>query len=205
VNVRYQDRWLLVVDKPAGLPTQAARTPGENLFDTLRATFPYVGLHHRLDTAASGLVLFTLDRTANRAVALGFQQHTIVRTYLAVAVGEVLAAHWVRPVDGAPAETRVEIVGTGPGLTALRLFPQTGRKHQLRIHAALAGCPLAGDRTHGGDTARTWPRLALHAARLQLRHPVEDRHLDLHSPMPPDLDALWTKATTHPPAGRGPG
>ncbi len=205
MKVVYRDRWLIVVDKPAGLPTQAARSGGDNLFDQLRAVETYVGLHHRLDTPVSGLVLFTLDPVANRPIAQGFQRHTIERTYLAVAEGEVVASRWDRPVDGAPAHTRVEVVGHGPGLTALRLRPETGRKHQLRVHAALAGCPLLGDWTHGGPAARGWPRLALHATQLRLQHPIEDRVLEVVSVLPDDLAALWAKATTGPPAGRGPG
>jgi 23S rRNA-/tRNA-specific pseudouridylate synthase len=201
VIVRYRDRWLLVVDKPAGLPTQAPKGGGDNLFDRLRAEHAYVGLHHRLDTPVSGLVLFTLDPAANASVAAGFRTHAIARTYLAVAVGEVAATRWDRPIDGAPASTLVEVAGTGAGLTALRLRPQTGRTHQLRIHAALAGAPLAGDRLHGGDAGRAWPRLALHAAALQLAHPVTGAPLGVESALPDDLAALWARATTRPPVG----
>jgi 23S rRNA-/tRNA-specific pseudouridylate synthase len=205
VIVRYQGAGLVVVDKPAGLPTQAARGGGDNLFDQLRALRPYVGLHHRLDTAVSGLVLFTLDPDLNAPIARAFREHAIARTYLAVAVGEVATTRWERPVDGAPARTRVEVVGTGAGLTALRLWPETGRKHQLRIHAALAGAPLAGDRRHGGDAGRAWPRLALHATALGLTHPATGEEVEVRSPLPDELSELWARASTNPPVGRGPG
>jgi 23S rRNA-/tRNA-specific pseudouridylate synthase len=201
VIVRHEDRWLLVVDKPAGLPTQAARGGGDNLYDALRAARPYVGLHHRLDTPVSGLVLLTLDPAVNGAIAAGFRDHTHERTYLAVAVGEVAARRWDRPIDGQPATTEVEVLGTGAGFTALRLRPRTGRTHQLRIHAALAGAPLAGDRLHGGEAGRAWTRLALHAAELRFTHPATGAAIHVHSPLPESLAGLWARATTRPPVG----
>lgn len=208
-RVAWQDRWLLAADKPAGLPTQAARGGGDNLFDRLRAARPYVGLHHRLDTPVSGLVLFTLDPSVNRAMSEAFRTHAVARTYLAVAVGEVSPGRWDRPVDGKPAVTEVEVLGTGAGFTALRLRPRTGRHHQLRVHAALAGTPLAGDRVHGGASARDAPRLALHAAELAFDHPVTGARIELSSPWPEALAALWARAvlrraplsTEDPPAG----
>lgn len=207
----HRDRWLVVIDKPAGLPTQAARGGGDNVFDRLRATYPYVGLHHRLDTPVSGLVLFTLDPSVNAAVAAAFRDHAIERTYLGVVVGEVVAGRWNRPVDGLPAVTDVGVVGVGGGLCGVELRPRTGRNHQLRIHAALAGAPLAGDRQHGGDAARSWKRLALHATELRLTHPATGAELVARSPLPVDLEPLWARATQRPPpqetppAGRGPG
>lgn len=193
-RIAWEDPWLLVVDKPAGLPTQAARGGGPNLFDTLREGRPYVGLHHRLDTPVSGLVLFTLDPAVNPAVAEAFRTHAIVRTYLAVAVGEVAPGRWERPVDGQPARTGVEVVGRGSGLTALRLRPETGRFHQLRIHAALNGTPLLGDRRHGGGAARGAPRLLLHAAGLAWAHPVTGERCAVDSPWPAAVAAWWARA-----------
>lgn len=181
---RYRDRWLLVVDKPPGLPTQAPRGGGDNLYDRLRAREAYVGLHHRLDAAASGLVLVTLDPSANRDIALAFRTHAVERTYLAVACGEVEPGVWDRPIDGEPACTVVEVAGRLGGRTLLRLRPRTGRKHQLRVHAAFAGAPLLGDRTYGGDP---FARLALHAAALALDHPVTGARVAVESELPREI------------------
>jgi 23S rRNA pseudouridine1911/1915/1917 synthase len=194
VEVRFEDRWLVVVHKPAGLPTQAPRGGGDNLFDRLRAEHPYVGLHHRLDAAASGLVLLTLDRQVNAAVAAAFREHTIDRGYLAVLTGHARSGTWDRPVDGKRARTDVEVLGHGAGLTAVRLRLHTGRKHQIRVHAALAGTPVGGDRRYGGDATRRWPRLALHATTLRLTHPHTGEELAIDDPLPDDLRALWEQA-----------
>jgi 23S rRNA-/tRNA-specific pseudouridylate synthase len=194
MQIVHEDAWLLVLDKPAGLPTQAARQgAGDNLYDQARARYPYVGLHHRLDVPVSGLVLFTLDAAVNEPVARAFREHHIVRSYLAVAVGEVQPGTWTWPIGGKRAHTDVELLATGRGLSALRLSPRTGRTHQLRIHAAMAGSPLVGDRQYADASAWLWPRLALHATQLALEHPTTGAPLVLTSPLPPDLQELWAR------------
>jgi 23S rRNA-/tRNA-specific pseudouridylate synthase len=187
----FRDRWIVVVDKPAGLPTQPPQGGGDNVHDRLRASGGYVALHHRLDAAASGLLLFGLDRAVNAALAQAFRTHAIARTYLAIACGDVLDDVWDRPVEGKTARTRVEVVGRGGGRCALRLRPETGRKHQLRVHAALAGAPLLGDRVYGGDPAE---RLALHATGLAFAHPATNEPIVLSSPLPDELAAAWAAA-----------
>jgi 23S rRNA-/tRNA-specific pseudouridylate synthase len=194
VDPVYEDEWLLVLDKPAGLPTQAARQgAGDNLYDQARARHPYVGLHHRLDVPVSGLVLLTLDPRANEPIARAFRDHQIARSYLAVAAGEAQPGPWTWPIEGKRAHTDVEVLGAGRGLSALRLSPQTGRTHQLRIHAAMAGTPLVGDRQYADASAWLWPRLALHAAQLALQHPITGAPLTLTSPLPSDLRELWAR------------
>lgn len=175
----YRDRWLLVVDKPAGLPTQATRTGEPGLYEQLCATEPYVGLHHRLDRNVSGLVLLTLDRSVNAAIAEGFRAHTIRRTYRATLEGEVAAGTWSWKVDGKPARTEVTVLRQASGQTEVELRLHTGRKHQIRIHAAMNGTPVAGDMRYGGDLTQPGPRLALHAWRLELVHPVTGEPLVL--------------------------
>lgn len=190
MTVVWSDGALVVVDKPAGLPTQAAKGGSDNLHDRLKAQHPYVGLHHRLDAAVSGLVLFTLDPSMDRWATDAFRGHAIGRRYVAVASGLVASGTWERPVGGRDARTVVEALASKGGLTALRLLPTTGRKHQLRIHAALAGSPLVGDRRYGGTAARMWPRLALHAERLVFVHPKTGATHTLHSRLPEDLAPL---------------
>ena len=208
LSVVYEDAQLLVLDKPAGLPTQATRRSergADNLYDRARARYPYVGLHHRLDVAVSGLVLLTLDPGVNEPIARAFREHRISRRYLAVVIGTVEEdTVWERPIQGKSASTEVRLEGYSQdgALTALRLSPLTGRTHQLRIHAALAGHPLAGDRQYADPSAWIWPRLALHATELSLEHPVSRAPLLLHSPLPPDLEELWERARARP-AGRG--
>jgi len=192
--VIHRDRWLLVVDKPAGLATQPTRSGEANLFDRLREEEPYVALHHRLDRPASGLVLLAVHREVNAALARAFREHAVERTYRAVLYGEAVGGQWGRPLEGRPALTEVVRLGQGSGMTAVEVRLHTGRLHQIRRHAAMEGTPVAGDRRYGGEAGRAWPRLALHACRLSLVHPVTGARLVAESALPADLEPLWALA-----------
>jgi 23S rRNA pseudouridine1911/1915/1917 synthase len=194
LEILYDDGILLIVNKPSGLASQPDRSGGPNLFDLLRERYPYVGLHHRLDRPASGAVLFTLDKRANRAIAEAFRSHTISREYAAVLTGYAETTTWNRRLDSKRAVTHLECIGSGRGLSAARVTLETGRFHQIRRHAALAGVPLAGDRRYGGDDCRRWPRLALHALRLALVHPMTGAALHVEASIPNDLAPLWSDA-----------
>ncbi len=185
----------MVVDKPHGLPSQAPRGGGDCVVDRLKVARTYVALHHRLDTPASGLLVLSVSPDANPSLAEAFREHQVRRTYAAVLYGRADSGVWDRPVDGKPARTRVDVQGAAHGLTAVHLYPETGRKHQLRIHASLSGAPICGDRRYGGDAGRRWPRLALHALRLELTHPVTGQPLRFEAPLPDDLRPLWEEAS----------
>ena len=189
---RYRDAALLIVDKPSGLPTQAPQGGGPNLYEALRSTEARLALHHRLDTPASGLVLFTLDPRANPAIARGFREHQIQRIYLAAVLGDPgEVGQWTTPIEGQAARTDWRRVRAWAGFSWLECQLHTGRCHQIRLHAAQAGYPLLGDRRHGGAAGRLWPRLALHARALRLNHPMTQDRLEVESPIPEDLLALW--------------
>ena len=191
----YRDRWLLVVDKPAGLPSQAPRGGGENAFDHIRAAEVYAALHHRLDTPASGLLVFGLAKKANSGLARLFREHLAERCYLAVVLGDPgEAGTWETPIEGREAKTLWQRVSTGRGISLLQVRLVTGRTHQIRIHAQTAGHPILGDRRHGGAAGRAWPRLALHAWKMAFVHPVNGQHLALAAPIPPDLGPLVERA-----------
>lgn len=190
----FRDRWLVVIDKASGVPSQSTASDEPGIHEALLAEHAYVGLHHRLDQPTSGLLLFSLDPAANQGLAEAFRNHSARRTYLAVLQGHVVATHWTHALDGKAASTRVLALGNKNGMTAAQLDLDTGRTHQIRRHAALSGHPVIGDRRYGGDAGRAWPRLALHATRLQLEHPVTGQALDLNSPLPTDLQQLWSLA-----------
>lgn len=194
--VVYRDEDVIVVDKPAGLPSQAGREGGQtHVVGLLAAQERYVGLHHRLDTPASGLLLLTIRPGANTAVARAFQEGRVERRYLAVVLGDPgPSGRWDAELDGQEAVTLFERLGQGEGMAALLCQLQTGRTHQIRRHAALAGHPILGDRRHGGAAGRAWPRLALHATALRLPRPSGEGWLELSCPPPPDLAALLARA-----------
>ena len=186
---------MIALDKPSGLPTQAPRGGGRNAFDLVRAAEHYAALHHRLDTPASGILLLSLRRAANAALAAAFRERRVDRRYLVVVLGDPGAdGAWSAPVGGRPAETRWRRLDAGAGMALLEAKLITGRTHQIRVHAVGAGHPVIGDRRHGGAAGRAWPRLALHAWRMALDHPLDGHRLRLTAPPPADLAELIGRA-----------
>jgi 23S rRNA-/tRNA-specific pseudouridylate synthase len=180
------------VEKPFGLATQGSNLP--DLYSLLTQEHDYIGLHHRLDQAASGLVLFTLKKSSNKAIALAFKEHTIRRCYLAALAGRLPEdTTWRWDVDGRAACSFVRVIGTNRGRSAVEIELESGRKHQIRKHAAMSGYPILGDRRYGAEAGRVWPRLALHAYRLELVHPISGEDLKIESPSPADLYELWNE------------
>jgi 23S rRNA pseudouridine1911/1915/1917 synthase len=183
----YQDEDLAVVDKPAGLPVAATRQSAAHALDALlrAAGAPYVGVLHRLDLDASGLVVVSLRRDANPELHRQLAEHRAARGYAAVVAGRLQGSgRWSSAVAGRRAATRWTTCGpAGPG-TRLELLLETGRTHQIRVHAAAAGHPVVGDRRHGGPPA---PRLLLHAATLAFDHPRTGARLEFAASPPPDF------------------
>ncbi len=177
-RILFEDDWLIVVDKPAGLPTQPTVDAGRaNVFDTLKKFLaqrggaePYLGLHHRLDRDTSGVLLFTKDQKANAGVTALFAGKTAQKTYRALAVtGPTCPATWkvenhlgvvgrvgkaskfgaVRS-GGDPAQTSFRLVERLSGALLVEAQPHTGRTHQIRVHLAEGGHPIFGDGLYGG-------------------------------------------------------
>ena len=192
LTVRYADDAIAIVDKPSGLPTQNTRNPKQaHLYQYVLDRFPNASLHHRLDTPSSGLVLFTVNPAVNKRIASAFRNHTIDRRYLAVLVGDPGPnGTWTDAIDGKTATTHFERIGQRDGMSLIEARLETGRTHQIRIHASKAGHPIVGDRRHGGAAGRLWSRLALHAVSLSLTHPTTQQTLRVCSPVPKDLSAL---------------
>jgi 23S rRNA pseudouridine1911/1915/1917 synthase len=194
-RIVHVDDAILVVDKPAGLVT--APTPEADrgdLLDLLARRHGEVYLVHRLDLPTSGLLVFARTRDANKRLGEAFKAHDVDREYVAVAVGAVAAQTIDRPIEGKRAVTHVTVVDAMDGATLLSVRLETGRTHQIRVHLAGIGHPVAGDRTHGGGTERTFiprpPRLALHARVLGFTHPITGERVRFEAPVPEDL-ARW--------------
>jgi len=194
-EIVFADDHLLVVDKPAGLVT--APTPESDrgdLLDQLARRFGEVYLVHRLDLPTSGLLVFARTREANKRLGDAFVVHDVDRIYRAVALGEVGAQTIDRPIGDRRAVTHIEPIARLAGATLLAVTLETGRTHQIRIHLAGIGHPVAGDAQHGGERARTFvprpPRLALHAAVLGFTHPATGERVRHESPLPAEL-ASW--------------
>ena len=192
-TVRYRDDAVVVVDKPCGLASQPMRDGRRShLHGLVQAEFGYAGLHHRLDTPASGLMLFSLKKQHNAAIAEAFRSHSINRTYQAVVVGDPgSSGEWQMQIDDKSAHTSFRRLASADGMSLIEVMLKTGRTHQIRIHSAQAGHPIVGDRRHGGAAGQLWPRLALHAIQLSFEHPQTRKPITVRAPIPVDLVELW--------------
>ena len=190
LDVVHVDHEILVVGKPEGLLSVPGK--GEHLADCLlsrvQAAFPDALLVHRLDRDTSGVMVFALTAHAQRHLGLQFEKRHIKKTYVARVWGEMtektgtvdlpLAVDWpnrprqmVDHENGRPALTEWRAQRSGNGETRLRLFPKTGRSHQLRVHCLALGHPILGDPLYARGEALQYPRMMLHSESLRLRHP----------------------------------
>lgn len=188
--VLQDDHELLFVDKPSGLLTVPGK--GAHLADCLltrvQAVFPTALLVHRLDRDTSGVMVFALTPHAQRHLGLQFEKRQVKKTYVARVAGRVaektgtvdlpLIVDWPnRPLqkvdreNGRSAVTDWRVVRASDSETRVRLFPKTGRSHQLRVHMREIGHPILGDPFYAPDTTQNHTRLMLHAETLQVRHP----------------------------------
>jgi RluA family pseudouridine synthase len=189
LTIAYRDPHVLVIDKPAGLRSQAVRGEAE---DTLiarvqRELDPHATLLHRLDRETSGLVLFPLDETARRCLQRALDAGELERRYVARVRGRLDAprtialrigvdardrrrrvTHPEQSDAGEAAVTHVEPLIFGERESRVRLRLETGRTHQLRVHLAAIGHPIVGDALYGGPPAE---RLWLHADEIVFPDP----------------------------------
>lgn len=217
VEIVHRDEHLLVLNKPSGMPTTAPDANIDCLVRRAELLDPDAPKHHassRLDAEVSGLVTFARTSHAINGLLEGRQQGRYRRRYLALAERSPEQPWpWQWPISFDPRDRRKRQAGPGKGekdaLTLgsvvanaplgvlLELRPQTGRTHQLRVHAAKAGAPLFGDVHYGGErrTVRsdggviTFRRVMLHCAQLRL--PVGD--VPLRLPPPKDFLRGWEK------------
>lgn len=210
--IPYQDEALLVVDKPAPLPSQSSqRQPDNTLENALCAwagnspDYIYRPVN-RLDKGTSGLMV--VAQNAHTQQLLQMQLHTpdMCREYLAITdgapaddsgvidlpIGKAAGATVRRCIDpcGKPARTHYRVLHRADGRALIALRLETGRTHQIRVHLASLGCPVTGDFLYGTERAELPGRFALHSHRLQLRHPLTGQLLILCSPLPPELSVL---------------
>lgn len=190
----HEDAHLVVVDKPSGVLT--APTPeGDRgtLARALEKRFGTIFVVHRIDLETSGLLVFARTDDANRALSERFRVHDIHRAYDAVLVGKLEddARTIDAPIGDRRALTRLTVIERfGDRATRVRAELETGRTHQIRIHAKGIGHAIAGDRRYGASMHRGPPRLALHAAELGFVHPATGEAVRFSASLPDDL-ARW--------------
>jgi RluA family pseudouridine synthase len=164
--IRESEDWI-AVDKAAGMPTQPTRDREQrSLEELLRLRFREIWLVHRLDTPTSGVVLFARSATAAATLSALFANGEIRKTYLAILDGEVAEERVVEtPVQGKSARTTFRPLQKNDDTTLVEGLIETGRTHQIRIHAQSIGHPVVGDRRYGSGGRAA--RLMLHAWKLE--------------------------------------
>jgi 23S rRNA pseudouridine1911/1915/1917 synthase len=226
LRVVHEDLSLLVVDKPAGLVVHpGAGTPSGTLVNALLARVADLsgiggvlrpGIVHRLDRGTSGLIVVAKDDESHRALARQFAGRTVEKEYLALVLdspsrtsGEISLPIGRDPVHrkkmstraprGREARTSWKLEERFDGAALLRVRIHTGRTHQVRVHLASIGHPVAGDPLYGGtrtpssrraaarEALASLRRPALHAARLAFAHPASGERLTFEAPLPADL------------------
>jgi len=213
----YEDEHLLVVDKPAGVVVHPARghwtgTLAQALADRAGGGDEFrPGIVHRLDRDTSGLLVVARTDDVHRALKLTLAARRLTREYVALVDGHPSARTGTidAPIgrdrrdrlkislDTAvprSARTHFELVELLPSTALLRVTLETGRTHQIRVHLAAIGHPVAGDPVYG--TAGSWglTRQFLHAQRLSFAHPVTGEVIDVASPLPSDLKEALSRA-----------
>lgn len=211
LEILHEDNHLLVLNKPAGLPTMGVASDRESLLTLAKKYVKkryhkpgnvYLGILSRLDAPVTGVVLLARTSKAARRLTEQFRNRTVEKTYWALVEGTNLPdegrcedwlahderhrrVHVVGPTfDGAQqARLAYRRLAAFDDCTLLEIALETGRKHQIRIQLATRGHAILGDRKYGSTQA--WPSgIALHARRLQITHPVGGNSIEFLAPVP---------------------
>lgn len=222
LDIVYEDQDLVVVNKSAGMIVHlGAGVHSGTLVNALLYHIRQLssvggeqrpGIVHRLDRMTSGLLMVAKNDAAHRALSAAFKAREVRKTYTALVHGHVVhedgriespvgrdSRHRNRMKAGASpgreALTRYRVLRRFPQFTLIHAMPYTGRTHQIRVHLASIGHPVAGDTLYGapakiqiaGRELKTLPRTFLHASELEFRHPANGRLLTFEAPLPQDL------------------
>ncbi|MBI2854021.1 MAG: RluA family pseudouridine synthase [Chloroflexi bacterium] len=212
LRVVFEDQYLLVLDKPAGLVIHPGRGHSKHtLVKVIRSHCPHLprfprrdrpGIVHRLDKDTSGLMVVAKSTLVQERMIRQFSAHLVQKTYLALVDGVMTRARGIiegpigrDPDDskrmavvegGREARTRYRVIELRSAHTLIEAIPETGRTHQIRVHLAAIGYPVCGDKLYGQNSQHL-NRQFLHACRLVFEHPITEAKLDFSSPLPPDL------------------
>ena len=203
LNILHEDAEVLLVDKPEGLLSVPGKGPhlADCLLTRIQAAFPDALLVHRLDRDTSGVMIFALTPYAQRHLGLQFEKRMTRKTYVARVWGVPaeksgmidlpLIVDWPnRPRQmvchetGKSAQTDWKVIKSDGETARVRLFPKTGRSHQLRVHMLSLGHPILGDPFYAEGPAREYPRMMLHSEELRFKHPQGGRSIKIRSAAP---------------------
>ena len=196
LNIVYEDQWLLIINKPAGMLSVPGKERQTSIYDLARKAYPEADgpmIVHRLDMATSGLLIIAKDKKTHQHLQAQFKNRSIRKKYIALLDGVVPEDEGtielplcLNPLDrprqmvdtqyGKPAITYYQVLERTDKYTRIAFYPHTGRTHQLRVHAAHPSglhCPIIGDELYGKKDKR----LYLHAESIEFTHPVNGQYM----------------------------
>ena len=206
-KIIYEDDWLIVVEKPSGMlviPTPKKET--NTLTDLLNRELDRRGIEanaypcHRLDRETSGLIIYSKGRSAQKLLMRQFQDRTVKKRYVAIVQGDIKKD--ADTIDAGifnrnkkrhePAVTKYRVTLRKGALSVLEVEPVTGRTNQIRIHLGKIGHPIVGESVYAfrKDFKLKFRRVALHAAKVEFKHPVTGEQLKFDSLLPDDMAEL---------------
>lgn len=209
LDVAWEDEDILLINKPAPLPSVASRQGGETLENRVFSYFnrPEDFVYrpvNRLDKGTSGLMMVAKNAHIQQRMQQLLHTDRFIREYLALVdgllpwesglidrpIGHGEGIKRVIDTAGRPALTHYHRLGQGAGRSLLELRLQTGRTHQIRVHLASLGFPVTGDFLYGQEHERLPGRFALHSHRLRFCHPLSNQWVECESPFPKELQEL---------------
>ncbi len=212
MDVLFEDNHLVAINKPAGLLSMGDETGDPSAVDVIKAYLKakyqkpgevFLGVVHRLDRPVSGVLVFARTSKAASRLSDQFRQHHLQKTYLALVspaptLKQQSLVDWLikNPATNVssvvPAATSgakecrlsFETLGSHAAAALLKIVPETGRGHQIRVQLSHAGYPIIGDKKYGSKEA-FGPEIALHAHRLTITHPTLKTEMTIEAPTPP--------------------
>jgi RluA family pseudouridine synthase len=206
MKILHEDNFVLIIDKPAGLPVlpDGWEKDSEYLVKMLEEKFDRIFIVHRLDKITSGVMVFARDAETHRALNMQFERHEAQKIYHAIVEGKpkweekvtkfplhANVGHKHRTIvddrNGKPSETRFKILKRYQSSAWVEAQPMTGRTHQIRVHASALGHPLLGDLLYGAQETNKIGRPALHAYSLTFTHPESKERVTFQAEHPRDF------------------
>jgi len=206
-EILYEDDFLLAVNKPSGLlviPTSMVErhTLTVLLSEMLHRRGLSVNAHpcHRLDRETSGVILYAKGKSMQQKVMSQFHQGMVRKMYIAIVSGTPFHGEGVieTPIERKPALTRYRVISSFLHYSVVEVWPESGRTNQIRIHFKGMGHPLLGESKYAfrKDFKVKFKRVALHARRIELVHPLSGQKLVVEAPVPADMQGLINGASS---------
>ena len=215
VKIVFEDEWLIVVDKRSGILSMSTGAEGETTAYSLMSDYvkrihgrqSKIFIVHRIDRETSGLIIFAKNENTKKKLQESWNESVLERKYCAIVEGHMperqgTVRSWLKenpkslkvtssPVDdgGKESVTRYRVLSCGKHFSLVEFELETGRKHQIRVHASLLGCPVTGDRKYGAKDNPAG-RIALHARSIVFRHPVTRKKMSFDTGVPNVFKAI---------------